>query len=730
MTRNLKIVTPLRRTRRGAAAVLAMLFLTIFVTLALAMYTQATLNVQASQNLSDVDRARAAAESGLRWMQYRFVRMNRPKTTIGNINAAAADSLWTPLVTAIQTDFASLLTSSERTLTVNGKTVTSGNIALDDSSTRFSLKIQQHPLNLTDPLDQRYVRVTSTGTYRGAQRSVAMDFKIDKKVRFAIAGKVPIQVGRNTIIEGPVAMATASKFPPILQLTDFLHLDSTLTTRVNQWQNFLKQHHTGYDNRISVNNADEFALASANGFVDHNADGYVDDYDLFLNRFDSNGDKAITPSEFTNPSTGQSYDANLFAAIDALGGPLFNEDLNSNGVLDAGEDSNGNGELDNDPVRTGFKDGMIDNRDAYAKVEGQIVIAATASAWTSNLAGSGQVIQDMLQGPVTPTDGNQTPVRFGATSSNDIFDLNPANFEDCTNGFKARSGSGGGTAVRSGALIANTTLTAADANGGTVNERTPLGSVTYQATYRRPKFVGKTIRNCIIPKGLNALFDNCTFEGVTFVDGERNIMSGSTVTTSPSAGMTWSQTRLSGDSFTKDKVLLSTGTPASGQTITNGSQKGNNIRFNNCTFKGPLAGAYATAYTHFANSWEFTGSTLFDNRVDQTATIVSPQVNIEMGSFTDPGQAPSTLVGVVVAGNVDIRGTSMVDGSIIVTGDGAGNTTLGYFGPSDGDTNPSAMPEGGYGRLIIRYNPNRALPDGINVAIDVLPDTTTYREGL
>ena len=67
-----------------------------------------------------------------------------------------------------------------------------------------------------------------------------------------------------------------------------------------------------------------------------------------------------------------------------------------------------------------------------------------------------------------------------------------------------------------------------------------------------------------------------------------------------------------------------------------------------------------------------------------------------MGSFTDPAAAPSTLVGVCVAGNIDIRGQSVVDGSIIVTGDGAGNTTQGWFGTSDSSTDPSnAMPEGG-----------------------------------
>lgn len=705
MSRNMKQI----RSRRGAAALLSMLFLTMFVTLALAMYTQSTLNVQSSHNLSDLDRARASAESGLRWMQYRFIKMDRPKTTVGNIDASTANSLWPALRTKIQEDFNNLDTPSERTLVINGNTIDSANIKVDDSNATFKLKIQQHPLDLSDPLDQRYVRVTSTGTYRNSTRSVSMDFKIDKKVKFAVVGKVPIQLGRNTIVEGPIAMATASKYPPLLQLTDFRHLDSALATKIDQWSAFLKQHHSGYDNRVSINDSDEYTLAVANGFDDHNTDGYVDDYDIFLNFFDDNNDAAISSAEFVNPSTGQSYDSNLFSAIDALGGPLF----------------------DGDPVRSGYNDGIIDNRDAYAKVEGQIVIAATAAAWTSNLASSGKTIQDMIQGPVNPNDPSMSPVRFGATT-NDIFDLSPANFEACADGFKARSGAAGGGSITTATVIANRTLSAALANGGTITERTPLGSVSYQATYRRPKFQNMTIRNCIIPKGLNALFDNCTFEGVTFVEDERDIKTSSNVTTtSQTEGMSWAQRRISGDStFSKDKVLLGTGTPSSGQMVTHGSQKGNNIRFNNCTFKGPLAGSYATAYTHFANSWEFTGATLFDNQVDQTATIVAPQVNIEMGSFTDPGAAPSTLVGVVVAGNIDIRGTSIVDGSIIVTGDGAGNTTLGYFGSSDGDTNPSAMPEGGYGKLILRYNPNRPLPDGINIAIDVTADATTYREGL
>jgi len=36
-----------------------------------------------------------------------------------------------------------------------------------------------------------------------------------------------------------------------------------------------------------------------------------------------------------------------------------------------------------------------------------------------------------------------------------------------------------------------------------------------------------------------------------------------------------------------------------------------------------------------------------------------------------------------VAGNIDVRGTANVDGSLLVTGLGATNTTLGYFGSTD-----------------------------------------------
>src|SRR5205807_1436364 len=96
---------------------------------------------------------------------------------------------------------------------------------------------------------------------------------------------------------------------------------------------------------------------------------------------------------------------------------------------------------------------------------------------------------------------------------------------------------------------------------------------------------------------------------------------------SASAGMQWSQKMKSG-SFSNSTVL----TAANSYGFVNG----NNLRFDSCTLNGPLVSDVPTAYTHFTNSWEFTGSSIFDNQADQTATIIAPQVNIEMGSYTAP----------------------------------------------------------------------------------------------
>ena len=80
--------------RRGVTALLAMLFLMLITVLSLAMFHVAGNNVQTSANYSDLSRAQAAAESGLRWTTYRFATMGRPRDLAGTITPAIAASIW------------------------------------------------------------------------------------------------------------------------------------------------------------------------------------------------------------------------------------------------------------------------------------------------------------------------------------------------------------------------------------------------------------------------------------------------------------------------------------------------------------------------------------------------------------------------------------------------------------------------------------------------------------
>jgi hypothetical protein len=235
-------------------------------------------------------------------------------------------------------------------------------------------------------------------------------------------------------------------------------------------------------------------------------------------------------------------------------------------VLDFGEDANGNGLLDVDPFRKGYQNGIIDNHDGYSKITGQVLLAQSASASSVDQRQRlGQDHQRLHAGGVAPLETGQQTVKFGA-SGNDLLDLDPANFEQAAEAFRNKTGSTMGTTVR-GAAASRTRRSSdrhavlvpypattcgddrrrheaalhevilktdvrrrqrrarlrqgqghqrpADVRHSTSTARSVRTS--WQATYRRPVFYGITFKNVRIPKGINGLFENCKFEGVTFV---------------------------------------------------------------------------------------------------------------------------------------------------------------------------------------------------------------------
>ena len=123
-----------------------------------------------------------------------------------------------------------------------------------------------------------------------------------------------------------------------------------------------------------------------------------------------------------------------------------------------------------------------------------------------------------------------------------------------------------------------------------------------------------------------------------------------------------------------------------------------------------------------------------------------PGWSVEIGAFTNDEAVGVNLQGTIVTGLLDLRGVVDVHGAILstyrpVSDEGplfyggepdAFNTTIGYFGPEDGDgegVDASSKPFSGYGRISLRANPEASLPDGVPWPITIVADPLSYREG-
>ncbi|MCZ6811586.1 MAG: hypothetical protein O7D97_06230, partial [Planctomycetota bacterium] len=208
--------------------------------------------------------------------------------------------------------------------------------------------------------------------------------------------------------------------------------------------------------------------------------------------------------------------------------------------------------------------------------------------------------------------------------------------------------------------------------------------------------------------------------------------------------------------------------------------RSNNIRFDECTFIGSVTGDTPNGYAHWRNKIQFTGTTQFFLDPDdpdlvghpdeavirgiiaamapadivelEKSSILMPGWSADVGNFAndqnvDPTLTPKIkLMGTIVAGILDVRGTADIHGTLLMTfrplaGVGplfyggltdAFNTTIGYFGPSDGDGEGVDTADAsfvGFGEITLRYDPDAKLPDGIPWPISINADPLTYTEG-
>ncbi len=755
-----------RHHERGAAAVLAMMFLVIFASLAAAMAIVSQGNLSTADAYLKINRSLAASETGMNFIIYQINQVTANVTTPwGLIDSDRAEDLWfgfgsepgvrARLSALLGADFGHTLPGGEPVNTASGG-LKWGPVTIGPGSPIFEVTFEPHPLpgpggptdysrydsayyqrppytdltlfpagvSSTNPLDATWVRVivtaidgpnaTDPSDHRNIRRSISMDFKLDKKLRFAILSRSRVMIGRNVIIQG----AVGSRFMdthlinghPIQMASDFRGLDSALDTELDLFVNTLTTNDNDGDNRIKLSNATETAGITDPGQFDTNGDGYIDDYDFFFAFYDTNADGQVTAIELG--TSGSINHAQFLELIDTFG----------------------------DPGRAGYNDGVINMLDRYAKIRGQVLISAQLLGWLAGAAGG--VYQDYFEGPIH-ADHDEAPLTFEA-DDNDLYQFAPGDFDTAM--FAAMAS--GNLATQAAGQVGDPSDPDAphmDLSGSQF-EAVPFGARYPYDYIARPVYENMEFTNVTIPRGTNALFRNCKFIGATFIE---------TVTDNSDPNFNYVGMQ-EADGTLKHPDLTAI---VEGVEQADTKDVSNNIRFDDCTFEGAVASNAPAAFTHTRNKIAFTGVTKFADmtKVTETpnltdderelfrrSTILTPHYSVEMGTFVSPSDDTETveLSGTIVAGLIDMRGQINVNGSIITTfepqvdvppviGNSSPqfNTTLGYFPSSAGDLE-AELPASGIGVIHVRYDPTLPMPDGITGPIELRPLVATYFEGV
>jgi hypothetical protein len=210
----------------------------------------------------------------------------------------------------------------------------------------------------------------------------------------------------------------------------------------------------------------------------------------------------------------------------------------------------------------------------------------------------------------------------------------------------------------------------------------------YSTSFTRHVYENQTFTDAFLPKNRHALFRNCTFESVLYIDCYKTKTS---------------------KSYT------------------------NNVRFENCTFNGTIITDVPQSLNWKNNCLYFTGEATFNNQSGiQEATILAPHFNVNLGN-TNPQQSDNNiLTGAIVGGIVDVRGNAQIYGTIISMCDTT-QWSSGYvtnIGATLDDGGSETTELGDIGVIAITPEEDKMLPSGIMSPIIIKPLQNTYSESL
>ncbi len=640
---------------RGIAILAAMIFIVIFTAFSVGILSMASANLQLSGNHQKSNMALNAALSGLEYAKW--IAANTPTDSPTHINTVTdkqADKVWTNLCAQVKS---AREDGDGKTKTHEGDDGQRQWVAtdwvkyLDGSSFRICfVRYNDNPNtavreNLTIYI---YVEGKCEGKCEEFKRTVAMQLRITKDAQvlnYAIAGRGRMWLAGNTTIHGDIYSSWNKANISPFNMTDDSVVEGSLNT-VLPWQSMLNK-----------------------------------TYQMQTFLYDTNGRLMLSDGKTLQRSSGYLYDSSGRVITNSSGTPLNILSLKfkvENG-LNVATDTSGN------PII-----GYVNGQSVGPVVYGNPVEAFDADG--NRIYSS----SDELKGTYKTVNYSQPDqTNMPGLSINDYYDASG----NSLTALHYKSQIPASNAVVSGSTIENGKLSTSGVP--TVTEyfpHAPLASGGYSVAasssslkLTRYKYEGKTLRNVVISGGTNALFKNCTFEGILYVDCST---SGPTSTTSTY----------------------------------------NNIRFENCIFNGTIV----TNVPKNLNSgwWQrnclyFTGEATFNNTSGyQEATILAPHFNVNLGN-TNPTQSENNvLTGAIVGGIVDVRGNAQIYGTIISMADTTAYTS-GYvtnIGATENDGGSETTEAGDIGVIEITPNEEQMLPSGITTPIVLKPLKNTYEE--
>jgi Tfp pilus assembly protein PilX len=649
----------LRNSRRGVALIVAMIFIAIFGAFAAALVSMSSASAESASNQQDASDSLASAESGLECAKYLISTVTLSKTGTNTVSAAEANTAWTTLCTHVQTQAIGAAGVPVE--------VTATTIAVGSSSNPVKYKKTQNPnsswtyhkfwLQFSRPANSKVITITSTGADGIATRRVGLSMSITKDAKvlqYAIASRGRMWITGDSTIHGSVYSAwnlSNSQLTQLASLSDQIKAKMAAgTLNSTSFATLVSALSLSSANRTTVLNeltggvlSPEKAAARCIGFMSTSS--------LSVAPFNMTSDSTILGSINTCWTKNQVGPKSWqFETWDADQNPIYHTDGSGNVIYET--DGAGHYLLD----------------DNGEKIKARVVHSG-----------------DEIQGVCAGINYGEAPQNLAGMSIDDYDTTVYYNATRTTNG-------GGGDIPYSGSASQYTGNDASLASLGTTSgtkwryEKFPHDATNYTTgsgtQVKRYIYKNQTFSNVRLPTDKNALFINCTFNNVLYVDA--------------------------------------------GKTTSNY----NNVRFDNCHFNGTIVSNTPQAFNWQQNALYFTGSATFQNNTSAEATILAPHFNVNLGNANPVAGTDNVLRGAIVGGIVDVRGNAEVYGTIISMAD-TSSYTSGYvtnIGATLNDGGSETVAIGDIGTINVTPDQTKMLPSGITTPIIIKADQGTYSE--